>query len=589
MKKIFFILSILICGVVRGQSSLQETHRPPTQPTDPYDATRRQIQAAQRRTPTPTPTPVKTTSSTKTETVESASTSSGTAPPVVKPVPIAKPTDNPTVSRISANQQQCIEPPRQYLRELSIFFGEGLSGIYYNINNGGVSKMTTGVNFGAFYTYFMHNNVSISGGVGLAFYNTTAALPTQYSYTKQKSVLNDVDQMYLQRFLSGYVEQQNIMTLNVPVMVTYVSDYKFYARAGFQLGIPMRATYTASNASILQGYQFKLPSGYKSAMIYETFDAGSELIEAGDFHMTPRITDYIDVKLSVILSVEAGLRFEIVPRHYLYTGVFFDFGVNNLVVKNDKDFIRGEAGISYPRTDRFSLNNFSTNSLLNSREFVTTRFITDSRKEITDAPEKPRNAFVNGSHLMSVGLKLTYAFSVVPTVATSSVGTSEAATPWQNISDKLDRLMTSNSSKETTRIERTEIRETAGKNTKSKKVLTKAQRTKFIRTIQRPLMGFTPRQTTLSAEQKNELNRKATALRQMDKEKIVLYGYTSDVGGEATSIGMKRANAVKSYLVKRGVKAGNISVVSRGQENPIAPNTNNENRSKNNRVEFMMK
>jgi len=109
---------------------------------------------------------------------------------------------------------------------------------------------------------------------------------------------------------------------------------------------------------------------------------------------------------------------------------------------------------------------------------------------------------------------------------------------------------------------------------------------RFLRTIREPLVGFSPRQTTLSGDQKDKLNRKASALRQLPT-KITLYGYTSDLGADALAIGLKRAQNVKNYLVKRGVKKGNISLVSRGQEDPLVPNINADNRRMNNRVEFL--
>jgi peptidoglycan-associated lipoprotein len=51
-------------------------------------------------------------------------------------------------------------------------------------------------------------------------------------------------------------------------------------------------------------------------------------------------------------------------------------------------------------------------------------------------------------------------------------------------------------------------------------------------------------------------------------------------------LGTRRAEAVKDFLVSRGAKAENISVVSKGKEMPLDPGHNEAAWSKNRRVEF---
>ncbi|MCB0602352.1 MAG: OmpA family protein, partial [Saprospiraceae bacterium] len=71
-------------------------------------------------------------------------------------------------------------------------------------------------------------------------------------------------------------------------------------------------------------------------------------------------------------------------------------------------------------------------------------------------------------------------------------------------------------------------------------------------------------------------------------EKVVITGHTCDLGPEASNyhLGMWRAEVVRDYLTKLGVDPGRITVASKGENDPMVPNTSAENRKKNRRAEI---
>ena len=71
-------------------------------------------------------------------------------------------------------------------------------------------------------------------------------------------------------------------------------------------------------------------------------------------------------------------------------------------------------------------------------------------------------------------------------------------------------------------------------------------------------------------------------------EKIKLTGHTDDRGDRAYNymLGKKRAQYIKNYLVSRGVPPNQIIVESKGEDEPLVPNTTPANRAKNRRVEL---
>ena len=64
-------------------------------------------------------------------------------------------------------------------------------------------------------------------------------------------------------------------------------------------------------------------------------------------------------------------------------------------------------------------------------------------------------------------------------------------------------------------------------------------------------------------------------------------GHTDDKGSQTYNVDLsrRRAAAVGSYLVSRGVPSARISTSGRGESEPIAPNDTEADRQKNRRVE----
>lgn len=69
---------------------------------------------------------------------------------------------------------------------------------------------------------------------------------------------------------------------------------------------------------------------------------------------------------------------------------------------------------------------------------------------------------------------------------------------------------------------------------------------------------------------------------------IELGGHTDDVGSDTDNMDLsqKRAKAVYEYLVNAGVPAAKLKYKGYGETKPVGPNTSEENRAKNRRIEF---
>jgi outer membrane protein OmpA-like peptidoglycan-associated protein len=71
---------------------------------------------------------------------------------------------------------------------------------------------------------------------------------------------------------------------------------------------------------------------------------------------------------------------------------------------------------------------------------------------------------------------------------------------------------------------------------------------------------------------------------------VTITGNTCDLGEENynQSLGERRAEAVRSYLIAKGVGEARLGTVSYGESRPDAPNTDETHRSQNRRAEFII-
>jgi outer membrane protein OmpA-like peptidoglycan-associated protein len=86
-----------------------------------------------------------------------------------------------------------------------------------------------------------------------------------------------------------------------------------------------------------------------------------------------------------------------------------------------------------------------------------------------------------------------------------------------------------------------------------------------------------------------KLDQIADALRGKEQP-MVVYGYTDNVGtyDNNMSLSQKRAQAVRDYLVTKGIPNDLITAQGKGPDSPIAENTSVEGRAQNRRVEIVV-
>jgi outer membrane protein OmpA-like peptidoglycan-associated protein len=110
----------------------------------------------------------------------------------------------------------------------------------------------------------------------------------------------------------------------------------------------------------------------------------------------------------------------------------------------------------------------------------------------------------------------------------------------------------------------------------------------FIVTL--PGLFFATGQSSLQAGARNALARIADQLRNNPDVRIAIEGHTDSVGSEQLNqtLSERRANAVRDYLVSRGLPAERMTTIGLGQNAPVASNDTAAGRQQNRRVELII-
>lgn len=259
--------------------------------------------------------------------------------------------------------------------EVSLFTFGGLSSLNYTPHFGNTQNKF-GYKLGVEYSYNFTKHWSIGTGLEFSTYNSDYKLD---EYSDSYMTHDGVQNFQFTTVAKKYYEKQSIKSLNIPINGQFKMplnrNIEIYTSVGLKIGIPLFSNYEISNVDLKNTGQYFEPEN----VIYDS----QQFMGFGDFHINQKKQD---LKLKTILlgSIEAGIRFKILKKSYLYTGLYFEHSLTNLNNNNSDNNL-----IEYNKDDPA---NFKFNGVLSSTYRV----------------EQQNNKFVENIHVMSLGVKIRY-------------------------------------------------------------------------------------------------------------------------------------------------------------------------------------
>lgn len=103
-------------------------------------------------------------------------------------------------------------------------------------------------------------------------------------------------------------------------------------------------------------------------------------------------------------------------------------------------------------------------------------------------------------------------------------------------------------------------------------------------------LNFETGRATIQPGSYSTLNKLADHLKRKKGLKILIAGHTDNIGNAAANVRLSkdRANAVRAYLLKKGLSAARISTKGYGMDRPIADNATPQGRAENRRTEIQI-
>lgn len=244
--------------------------------------------------------------------------------------------------------------------EILVSASGGLSTINYS-SRIGQSKNKMGSTIGIGYNYRITNSWSIGSGIEMLFAGSEYSVEN----LSDSYAANDrEDDFIFHTTVKEYIESQNISYLNVPFVVMFQlpvdSKNSFFASAGFKFGVPVVQRTEVNALFNNYGYYPKWENPIKDDPYFMGF---------GDFETVDKKGN-IELNILYSLSVEGGMKWFLGDDLNLYSGIYCDYGLNNIQKVSDKRIIQ------YNNIEPSDyIHNSVINSSFTSNENHTQRFV----------------------------------------------------------------------------------------------------------------------------------------------------------------------------------------------------------------------
>ena len=502
------------------------------------------------------------------------------------------------------NRQRLDVPINQGVHEVSLHAFMGASKIDYPDMSG--TQFSPGFGAGFSYSYFFLPKWSLLIGGGLQLFNNrgTDVNGALIQGVQQAHDIPDggSDEIMLRYEFRGYEETQWSLMLMVPLMFQYQTNETrnkaFYYAMGVKLGLPFAGA-----------YQGKVESAHICGY-YVNIGACTENPDLG-FGNFGKMSSYSKLKFGTTFfaASEAGVKWRLYNRLAVYTGFWMDWALNDISMPREtkEDFTwaptRGNSEDRLtPKADLVFRSRTKGRAIPASMGF-TVRFalgagdrhaVPDSVRWIREIHSRDSLlALCNSRNKMledSLALAIQISEALLDSLVECHYGCQQEIQSREEMRRRADSAAAAR-----IQAELAAAREKARLDSLARVAQLEKERVARLAdfrlklaSIANGLDDYRVTQTTPSDQARERLDIAAELMRDYPDLKIRLTGHTCDKGTHEANVrfGMQRAESAKNYLISKGISQNRLEVASKAELEPLAPNTSEENRRKNRRVQI---
>ena len=450
---------------------------------------------------------------------------------------------------------------------IGVSFGGGLNSMLYNTVDG---KSGLGFGFDAGIHYARFFNRWIGLGFGVQYTNSNANITYNWSEVTPGMVhpSNPNTPCDFTTSFNNFRERQNVGLISIPVEVMFrkvVSDnWAVIFGAGLQLDLPIYGNYIAKGGSYTTTGVFpELGPHVISDMPEHGFSTYNTAQNA-------KINNLAKVGGSVIADL--GGRVALSKNWGLYIGIYAGYGFTNLLAG-----AKTETVVAINPADPSKIN---YNGTFDSGATDKVNLIRAGLKIAVDCGWYDKSRRKKAVVAEETIITPTDTIAVVAVEPVSNEPTEAEIAAAEAAAEAAAKAEAERLAAEAAALEAAKKAEQAAAEAHYEALKTKVESIDFHFESAGEKFNFNSNERPVVDE--------LCEMMKADKNiKVLITGHTDNTGDAAKNLnyyGVKRAEALKNYMVSQGVSADQITCESKGQTQPVAPNTTKENRALNRRA-----
>jgi len=456
----------------------------------------------------------------------------------------------------------------QHKHEISMYGGGGISTLFYQVTTGEY-KFGYGGHAGLGYHFFFTPKWSLGTGAEVALYN--ASFNVKGLYTNYMLTDLDGNDFEFRSMVNDYQERQSAMLLQIPLMLQFQtnkedSKRQFFIAVGGKYGIPMNGLFRNTTSLTNAGY-YEFENS-----LYDT----QEFMGFGDYNGRKNNGSW-DFEKTFFASFETGFKWKLNDNWSLYTGIYIDYGLNN--IRKEQDVSTMPSFVEYNKAQP---SDFSVNSIFESQHIYS------------------GNSQVFTDHItpMAAGIKLRLIFGKNGKRSEKKSTTKKKIkTETVYVQVEVEKECECECECECPPGEECDCPATdecdckAAAEEEARKAAEDAALETAKKQIELPVNNYPLPVEKVGDYQKGRLDEKIAIMKQYPHLKFYIYGHTCNLGTPEANerVGLGRAENAKQYLISNGIDSSRIiGTASKRDTEPLVPNTSENNRKYNRRIEIIV-